>query len=315
MTVSHMSRNVLLCSAATARIASRKNYERLWVNGRWRLHAPNLERFCRIQGDAQIGCADSAHSAAACVQIQRGKVCTRRGTRSSRQSGAWDEHESISGSLDAPLLEPLTDLGMPPGRVRICVDLGYQADSDKALFSIGKQLQMMVAANRRSRHPAELHVSDFHGAVKEATERKHPIEKWEITTHECSVVDAFPIGTRFVYLSPDGASVIAGQVSPEVVYVIGGLVDVNPPTPQLSRRRADSLGLNSVYLPVRATFPDSALRALNIDQAVATVLMRQEVDSWEEALRGSVPFRIQEGRKMRLRKHHAAEAFASPRDN
>eukprot|EP00854_Cymbomonas_tetramitiformis_P005105 gene5104-6210_t len=223
--------------------------------------------------------------------------------------------ESVSGSQDAPLPEPLTDLGTPQGRVRICVDLGYRADSDKALFSIGKQLQMMVAANRRSRNPAELHVSDFHGAVKEATERKHPIDKWEVTTHECSVVDAFPIGTRFVYLSPDGASVIDGQVSPDVVYVFGGLVDVNPPTPRLSRRRADSLGLDSVYLPVQATFPDSALRALNIDQAVATVLLRQEVDSWEEALHGSVPWRIQEGRKARLRKHHAAEAVASSRDD
>ena len=58
-----------------------------------------------------------------------------------------------------------------------------------------------------------------------------------------------------MYLSPDGEEVME-SVDPEAVYVIGGIVDGSA-KPNVTRNKADGLGIRSMRLPILETLERS----------------------------------------------------------
>ena len=150
--------------------------------------------------------------------------------------------------------------------IHVAIDCGYSQDSARALHSVGKQLSMIVGTNRRARRPARLHATSFAGDVAASVRQKHAIDAWQdMDTHADAftevpeLLDAAGGDLRnFVYMSPDGEEVLNGEVESGVVYVFAGLIDVNPPTPNISRARAEALGVRTARLPVREFYPGAS---------------------------------------------------------
>eukprot|EP00793_Prasinoderma_coloniale_P000507 PRCOL_00005492-RA len=211
--------------------------------------------------------------------------------------------------------------------IHVAIDCGYSQDSARALHSVGKQLSMIVGTNRRARRPARLHATSFAGDVAASVRQKHAIDAWQdMDTHADAFTEVPELLdaaggdlNNFVYMSPDGEEVLTGEVESGVVYVFAGLIDVNPPTPNLSRARAESLGVRTARLPVREFYPGASATVMAISRhtqsglgadpdaasivsAVECVLTKQTTASWEEVMEIAVPNRIKEARKTRYKR-------------
>lgn len=195
----------------------------------------------------------------------------------------------------------------------VCVlDCAYEQDSPRALHSVGKQLSMLVGTNRRAEAPAALHAASFAGEVERSVKAKHAVASWVASGDLCCHGEAFCDVAElmdaaggsldgFVYMSPDGEEVLEGELDTSKVYIFAGLVDVNPPTPGISRARAETLGVRTARLPVRECYPGASASVMSIVTAFQAVVSRQSEPDWETTMAKVVPNRIKEARCVRAR--------------
>ena len=189
--------------------------------------------------------------------------------------------------------------------LRLSFDLAFTNTSRQAATSLMTQLRHVAHTNRTSDYPACLHINaldpraltaeaastaddsgvmkrkegeqkaeDSEAAAAEQLVREMQLrwsDNWLMHRTTASVASSFP-SHELVYLSPD-AHYILWRVDPQLVYVVGGLVDKQNIVRKVSLRVADALQVRSARLPIRECIPGGLRKsALNVD-AVFALLM------------------------------------------
>ena len=109
------------------------------------------------------------------------------------------------------------------------------------------------------------------------------------------IEDILPLSS-ICYLSPDASSPLSGPLDPNVVYVIGGLIDRTRKR-GASLRRATSLGVSARRLPLEEHGMAGIARDLNVTTVIAVLAGVRAHGDWGRALQEAVPARVKGRRR------------------
>ncbi|XP_076360157.1 tRNA methyltransferase 10 homolog B-like isoform X3 [Tachypleus tridentatus] len=177
---------------------------------------------------------------------------------------------------------------------RICVDLGFSCSmSEKELHKLSSQLRRLYGSNRHSQHPLHVFFANFSqesSLYRICREKNQGFEKYVVDMNDKSPQQLFR-REELIYLSPDSPHVLT-DLNPEVVYVIGGLVDETVKR-KLSLQAAEQSGLLTARLPIiewlergsKGTFST----VLSVNQVFDILLKYHETNDWTHALLTGIP--------------------------
>ena len=181
--------------------------------------------------------------------------------------------------------------------LRVSFDLSYAHPTRQAATSLITQLRVIAHHNRTTDYPACVHINALDPRIlsdeplalvptpkpweaepKGAAAsqfvrdmRQRWSDGWLMHRTTASVASSFD-SNELVFLSPD-AQHILWRVSPQFVYVVGGIIDKHSVTSKLSLWAANKLRVQSARLPIRECLPGGLRRAaLNIDVVFALLL-------------------------------------------
>lgn len=179
--------------------------------------------------------------------------------------------------------------------VKVAVDCSFACQLDhKGIRSLCKQIELCCGINRRADSPVALTLTSFTGAVvRHYNAMKSP--NWKVKRHEQATLDVFP-AEKVVMLSPDAAEPLL-DMQPDLIYVIGGIVDRSVQrglTLNYARDRGIAVRrlpiaehTESVGIPVGA----SKSPVLNVSDVVAALLEFNASSDWGKALQLAIPAR------------------------
>jgi len=186
---------------------------------------------------------------------------------------------------------------------RICVECAFEglgahsASSAREVSSLYKQLEHVVAANRRARTPANASITCWRGAIAEVAQERAAGGWKAVHLRAESALEAYP-REDLVWLTPDSETPLL-ELDPGKVYCIGGIVDRTVAKGH-SLRWAQERGLATARLPFREVLGDGGPRKLVLNvNAVARILLHVlgAPGDWQGAFEAEVPERYKLGQK------------------
>ena len=148
------------------------------------------------------------------------------------------------------------------------------------------QLKAVYSTNLKSSKPVRLSLAGLGSSGAASVDDIGGYEHWEVERLSGTVYDSFP-SDKTCYLSPD-ATVELQDISEDMVYVIGGLVD-RKPLKDCTRLRAESHGVRTARLPLDRYIRVARLKLLPINQVFQILLDFNRTGSWELAIVNNVP--------------------------
>lgn len=201
---------------------------------------------------------------------------------------------------------------------RICVECAFEglgahsANSAREVSSLYKQLEHVVAANRRARVPANASIHCWRGALAELAQSRAAGGWKSVHLRPDSALEAFP-REELVWLTPDSDTPLM-DLDPKKVYCIGGIVDRTVAKGH-SLRWAQEHSLATARLPFPEVLGDEAPKkvVLNVN-AVARILLHvlATPGDWRGAFEVEVPGRYQLGQKSKAERRGRKGGAAAP---
>ena len=186
---------------------------------------------------------------------------------------------------------------------RICVECAFEglgahsASSAREVSSLYKQLEHVVAANRRAPTPANASITCWRGAIADLAQQRAAGGWKAVHLRAESALEAYP-REDLVWLTPDSETPLL-DLDPGKVYCIGGIVDRTVAKGH-SLRWAQEHGLATARLPFREVLGDGGPKkiVLNVN-AVARILLHvlDVPGDWQGAFEAEVPERYKLGQK------------------
>lgn len=134
--------------------------------------------------------------------------------------------------------------------ITIAIDCDFEhLMRDRELASMGQQIMYCYGANRRAPAPATLHlVVPRDGPTHRHLVKLSGFDKWLGSFLDHRALSDLVISKKFVYLTSDAPTELA-VLDPDVVYVIGGIVDRNRHK-GTTFAKAAALGIDTARLPI-----------------------------------------------------------------
>jgi tRNA (guanine9-N1)-methyltransferase len=187
-----------------------------------------------------------------------------------------------------------------PAALTIAIDCGYEAlMTAREIASLETQLSHSYGANMRAVQPAHMVATGLAPGcetIKALVKARTCIDNWHWRAEPADLGDAYPVGggrERLVYLCAESETVL-GELSPDDVYVIGGLVDHNR-LKATGFTRAKELGVRTARLPIELFLPKAGrVRTVLTTVGVYGLLLAKQHMPWAEALEATMPQRWKE---------------------
>ena len=169
------------------------------------------------------------------------------------------------------------------------IDLDFDDKMDeKEVSSLVQQIMYSYGANRRAARPLRFHLSSLCGRIETQLSRINGHERWTVTRHAGSYLDAFP-REQIVYLSSESSDLLT-SLDADTVYVIGGLVDHNR-YKGLTHQQAEAAGVRTARLPIDEHMQMSQRRVLAVNHVFEILLHYTQHGDWGAALANALPQR------------------------
>lgn len=176
-------------------------------------------------------------------------------------------------------------------KIRVAVDCSFDdLMVDKDINKLGQQLQYCYSSNRRAKEPLQLYLTSINGKTKDRLDRVGDYRGWDIQTDSKSYREIF-IKNEIVYLTSDSPNVLQ-SLTPDKVYVIGGLVDHNHHK-SLCYNLAIENEVSHAQLPIGDYIQLSSRKVLTVNHVFEILLRYTETESWKEAFFQVIPKRKQ----------------------
>mmetsp|Transcript_18121 Transcript_18121/g.37441 ORF Transcript_18121/g.37441 Transcript_18121/m.37441 type:complete len:274 (+) Transcript_18121:112-933(+) len=185
---------------------------------------------------------------------------------------------------------------------QVCLDCSFEDQmTAKEINSLASQLRYCYASNRRSPMPCYLSATSVVGETLQHLENVAGFSEW---SHKAFTCTGEPLEKHFqsklssvVYLTSDSENVLE-TLSPETVYVIGGIVDRN----RLKRaaiERAEALGVQTAKLPLDSHLQEmQTTKVLTCNHVFDIIMKYKEIvcggssqQPWRQALMDVLPNR------------------------
>lgn len=169
------------------------------------------------------------------------------------------------------------------------IDLDFDDKMDEQeVRSLVQQIMYSYGANRRAARPLRFHLSSLCGRIETRLSRINGHERWSVTRHAGSYLDAFP-REQIVYLSSESPDLLT-SLDADKVYVIGGLVDHNR-YKGLTHQQAEAAGVRTARLPIDEHMQMSQRRVLAVNHVFEILLQYTQHGDWGAALANALPQR------------------------
>lgn len=217
-----------------------------------------------------------------------------------------DEHTAVTDcSKEEPSTAEGVDISMFPSRhdrkdrfMELCrqnctvvIDCEYDGyENEKEAKSLANQLMQSYAFNKRAAKPLNLVICGIQKGsyLAQAFEKISGTDNWSCTLEYRSLEDLF-YTNDVTYLSADAEEVLE-DISPDGIYVIGGIVDRNR-LKGISLNRSRHIGAACKRLPIREHVQLSHSHVLSITACVSIFLNYTLNRDWQRALVESIPKR------------------------
>lgn len=169
------------------------------------------------------------------------------------------------------------------------IDLDFDDKMDEQeVRSLAQQIMYSYGANKRAPRPLRFHLSSLCGRIETSLSRINGFERWTVTKHAASYLDAFP-REQIVYLSSESQDLLT-SLDADTVYVIGGLVDHNR-YKGLTHQQAEAAGVRTARLPIDEHMKMSQRRVLAVNHVFEILLHYTQHGDWGAALANALPQR------------------------
>lgn len=204
-------------------------------------------------------------------QMDRGEVLSRRKQKKLLKMAKWEENKKLKRQKEREKRKERraqeVQLGLPgqcskrkklkqnkidksPNFVSVAIDFDYdELMQDNDIAKCAKQMLRVYTENRKSSMPIKLHFTSIkeNSRIEKSLSRNDGYKNWDVKIHQTSYLELFD-HKSIVYLTSDSDNVL-GELEPDTVYIIGGLVDHNHHK-GLSLNRAQENGLRTARLPL-----------------------------------------------------------------
>ncbi|KAL4228469.1 tRNA methyltransferase 10 C [Mactra antiquata] len=164
--------------------------------------------------------------------------------------------------------------------IPIVIDLNFEDCSFRELTAADQQISLCLTENTQHLQPLNVHITSVH-ANKRISYKHQSGSLVPATFHEEHFMDIFP-RDKLAYLSPDGVPMT--KFDPDLIYIIGGLVDRNI-RKRLTYSCAKESGIKCYSLPLDryVKIRETARKQLNINTVFSIMQNMYYYKSWEEA--------------------------------
>lgn len=204
-------------------------------------------------------------------QLDRAEIISRRKQKQLLKMAKWEETKKIKRQKEREKRKERrakeVELGLPgpcskrkmlqrnkiddsPNLVSVAIDFDYdELMIDKDIAKCSKQMLRVYTENRKSSMPIKLHYTSIkeNSRIEKSLSRNDGYKNWDVKIHQESYLKLFD-HKSIVYLTSDSDNVL-NELEPNIVYIIGGLVDHNHHK-GLSLKRAEANGLKTARLPL-----------------------------------------------------------------
>lgn len=179
---------------------------------------------------------------------------------------------------------------------RIVIDYDFEAQmTPNEIKSIVQQTNFCYGVNGQAKVPVHLVLTSVKDGIKEAFDRQLGEAKYErwvgVTVSEERYVDLYKDKKdQLVYLTAD-SEVEIQELSPDDVYIIGGIVDRNRHK-NICFRRATELGIRTARLPIgKHMLEGSRSVVMCTNHVLEMLLMYLETRDWKLSVEKVLPER------------------------
>ncbi len=209
--------------------------------------------------------------------------------------GGESESQRVTKKRQIQMVRERLRSAMVTGQ-RVCVDLSLDQWMSKAEQSrLAQQIGRLYGANRKSARPAHLYLCGLQRdsyLYRECVRKNSGFDNYILDISDKPVLDLFK-QEEVVYLTPDSDQVL-DTIDPDLVYVIGGLVDETV-TKNITLSSAQKLGLRTARLPIDTYMEKSSAagsphsKVLSVNQVFEILLEYTCTEDWGRALTAGVP--------------------------
>ncbi len=181
----------------------------------------------------------------------------------------------------------------------VIIDCAFHSThTEKTLKSLGQQIMLCYGINRRSTCPVTIHIT---GMNEEQTQNlnKKGCSNWNnFFCHQkeyIEMTDLFSVNgcsntKEIVYLSAEAEETLE-TLSPNCVYVIGGVVDRNS-FKGICYEKAKAQGLRMAKLPIKGNYDMTSSHVLTVNHVFEILLTYQSNgNNWKDAFSKVIPNR------------------------
>ena len=244
-------------------------------------------------------------------QAERNRRKERKRARREEQQRVLDAIAAGDTSVSLPVQQPmfgaafknqhrhgevvLRELLKAPDTLTAVLDCGFEADmTDRELISLETQVAHCYALITRAHKPMHLVATGLTSDCKTMDRMRRSrtnIDHWVWTVDPRPLGEVYPAGPareRVVYLCAESDTVLE-ELSPQDVYVIGGLVDHNR-LKGACYAKATALGMRTARLPIEKLLPQAGrVRTVLTTVGVMELLVAKQTMGWKEALEAVMP--------------------------
>ncbi|KAI8048817.1 guanine-1-methyltransferase-domain-containing protein [Syncephalis plumigaleata] len=182
---------------------------------------------------------------------------------------------------------------IPPIDITLVLDCAYDdLMTDKELHSLAQQISRCYSVQKVAKCAAAggLVLTSYGDRLDAQMKRVSPnAHRWQ--NYRCaseSYTELFPLD-KLVYLSAD-ADTVLDTLEPDMVYIIGALVDRNHHK-NLTHKRATELGIKTAQLPIGSFIATSHRRVLTVNHVVEILTHWCGYRDWQQAFLTTIPQR------------------------
>ncbi|ESO12470.1 hypothetical protein HELRODRAFT_62052 [Helobdella robusta] len=174
-------------------------------------------------------------------------------------------------------------------KIRVVIDCSFDDYmSEKDVMKFSQQLQYCYARNRRAANPLQFYITSLEKKTLSRLNQIGSYKSWDINIgHKC-YLETFQ-KEEIVYLTSDSPNVLS-ELSPEKVYIIGGLVDHNHHK-SLCYNLAVERNISHAQLPIGNFLQLASRNVLAVNHVFEILLKFTERNDWKEAFYSVIPKR------------------------
>jgi len=175
-------------------------------------------------------------------------------------------------------------------KVAFDMSLGYHMNQRDAGKTV-KQVLRSYSHNRRLDNPLHLYMTGLTGQCEEEMGRHNGYQNWDFAGISSQPLTEVFKDEKVVYLTSESENVLGETLSPECVYVIGGLVDHNSQK-GLCHRLAQEMEIGHARFPIDENIDLKTRKVLTIDHVFTVIAaVASQGKTWKEALLETLPKR------------------------